>query len=181
VAQQQRLSQYRYQQERQGQLDQQRRRTLEQQRRIAQLRFQQEYFEHVRQDQFRLQSWRYAYAPPEYRYYRGGQYYEVNRYGADMLRQALNFGYQEGFRAGQSDRQDNWRADYQDAFAYQDATYGYSGYYVDLSDYSYYFREGFRRGYEDGYYGRYQYGSYSGGVLNLLDGVLRGLLDLRPY
>lgn len=105
----------------------------------------------------------------------------MNQYAADMLRQALNFGYQEGFRAGQSDREDRWQADYQNTFAYQDATYGYSGYYVDLNDYSYYFREGFRRGYEDGYNGRYQYGRYSGGALNLLDNVLRGLLDLRPY
>jgi hypothetical protein len=181
VAQQQRLQQYRYQQDQQWRLNQQRRAILERQRRNAQLRFQDEYLEHLRQDQFRLQSWRYAYAAPEYRYYRGGRYYEVNQYAADMLRQAVNFGYQEGFRAGQSDREDRWQTDYQDTFAYQDATYGYSGYYVDLNDYRYYFREGFRRGYEDGYYGRYQYGSYSGGVLNLLDSVLRGVLDLRPY
>jgi len=61
--------------------------------------------------------------------------------------------------------------------------FGYSGYYVGLGDYQYYFREGFRRGYEDGYYGRWQYGSYSNGVFSLLSGVLReswicGLLSL---
>jgi len=46
--------------------------------------------------------------------------------------------------------------------------YGYDGYYVDVTEYQYYFREGFRRGYEDGYYGRSQYGSYSGGKFAIL-------------
>ena len=53
-------------------------------------------------------------------------------------------------------------------YAYQDANYGYNGYYVDQDDYNYYFREGFRRGYEDGYYSRYQYGSYSNGNYSML-------------
>lgn len=43
---------------------------------------------------------------------------------------------------------------------------------MDLDDYSYYFREGFRRGYEDGYAGRYQYGRYVNGSYSLLDVVL---------
>jgi hypothetical protein len=67
-----------------------------------------------------------------------------------LLRQAVNYGYQEGFRAGEADRQDRWRSNYRDSYAYQDANYGYNGYYVDRGDYNYYFREGFRRGYEDG-------------------------------
>jgi len=50
-----------------------------------------------------------------------------------------------------------------------------------LGEYQYYFREGFRRGYEDGYYGRWQYGSYSNGVFSLLGGILQGILDLRPF
>jgi len=154
---------------------------LQQQRRLAQLRYEQRYLEHLREDQWRLQSWRYSYAPPEYRYYRSGSYYEVNRYAADELRQALRDGYEEGVRAGQSDRADGWGFNYQDSFAYQDSTFGYSGYYVGLGEYQYYFREGFRRGYEDGYYGRWQYGSYSNGVFSLLGGVLQGILDLRPF
>jgi hypothetical protein len=59
--------------------------------------------------------------------------------------------------------------------AYRDASYGYLGLYVDQSEYSYYFREGFRRGYEDGYYGRYQYGRYSNGSYSLLQGILQGI------
>ena len=154
---------------------------MQQQRRLAQLRYQQRYLDHLREDQFRLQSWRYSYAPPEYRYYRSGSYYEVNRYAADELRQALRDGYEEGVRAGQSDRADGWGFSYQESFAYQDSTFGYSGYYVGLGEYQYYFREGFRRGYEDGYYGRWQYGSYSNGVFSLLGGVLQGILDLRRF
>jgi hypothetical protein len=46
--------------------------------------------------------------------------------------------------------------DYRDCYAYQDANFGYDGYYEDQGAYNHYFREGFRRGYEDGYYSRYQ-------------------------
>ena len=96
-----------------------------------------------------------------------------------MLRQAVRNGYEEGVRAGMSDREDRWRASYQDSFAYGDASYGYSGYYVGLDDYRYYFREGFRRGYEDGYYGRYRYGTSSNGAFSILSGVLQTILNLQ--
>ncbi|HLF83289.1 MAG TPA: hypothetical protein VI837_03855 [Blastocatellia bacterium] len=152
---------------------------LERQRRQAQLRYQQRYLEHLREDRLRLDSWRYSYAPPLYRYYFGGRYYQANHYVADMLRQAVRYGYEQGVRAGQSDREDSWQFGYQDCYAYQDATFGYDGYYVNLDEYRYYFREGFRRGYEDGYYGRWQYGSYSGGVINLLGNVLLEILRLQ--
>jgi hypothetical protein len=52
---------------------------------------------------------------------------------------------------------------------------------VDLAEYQYYFREGFRRGYEDGYYGRYQYGSYSGGKYQILGNILGLILNLTRY
>ena len=123
---------------------------------MAQYRFQEEYLEHLRDQDRRLREERhdynndpYFYTAPIYRYNRGGSYYEINQYGADTLRQAVNYGYQEGFRAGQADRQDNWRPDYNQSYAYQDATYGYNGYYVDPEDYRYYFRQGFQRGYEE--------------------------------
>ncbi|MEK6408158.1 MAG: hypothetical protein AABN34_14450 [Acidobacteriota bacterium] len=181
LGQRQRLDQYRQQQIQQQRLDSQRRQILERERRVAQLRYQQRYFDRLRQDQARLRSWSYSYAPTQYRYNRGGRYYEVNNYGADMLRQAVRYGYEEGVRAGQSDREDRWRNNYQESFAYQDATAGYNGYYVDLPEYRYYFREGFRRGYEDGYYGRTRYGSNSNGVFSLLGNVLQGILNLQNY
>jgi hypothetical protein len=98
-----------------------------------------------------------------------------------MLRQAVRSGYEEGVRAGQSDREDRWRNNYQESFGYQDASVGYNSYYVDLPEYQYYFREGFRRGYEDGYYGRNQYGTYSNGAFSLLGNVLGAILNLQPY
>ena len=120
----------------------------------------------------------FFYTAPSYRYIRGGIYYETNQYGVDLLRQAVNYGYAEGFQAGQADRADGWRYSSRDSYAYQDASYGYSGYYVGLDDYSYYFREGFRRGYEDGYYRRHKYGSYNNNAHRVLDGILGGILIL---
>jgi flagellar biosynthesis/type III secretory pathway protein FliH len=121
----------------------------------------------------------YFYTASSYRYSRGGTYYETNQYGANSLRQALNYGYGEGFRAGQADRQDRWGSNYQDSYAYQDANYGYNGYYVDQDNYNYYFRQGFQRGYEDGYNSRYQYGRYSNGSYTMLAQLLSQILDLQ--
>jgi hypothetical protein len=149
---------------------------------MNQYRFQQLYWERLRQDRLRLQAQRqFVYSPYSWRYYRGGRYYMVNQYGADQLRRALNLGYEEGVRAGLADREDRWRFGYQDSWAYQDATYGYDGYYVDLPEYQYYFREGFRRGYEDGFYGRTRYGTYGNGVFNLIAGIAQGILNLQRY
>jgi hypothetical protein len=91
----------------------------------------------------------------------------------------VNHGYQEGFRAGRADRHDNWRFGYQDSFAWQDANFGFNGFYVDQSEYNYYFREGFRRGYEDGYYSRSRYGSFSGTGAIIAGAVLAGILGLQ--
>jgi flagellar biosynthesis GTPase FlhF len=184
--QQQQLTQYRQHLDQGQRVEQQHVAALQQQGRMAQYRYQQQYSEHVRQQQMSLQNDRhdynsdpYFYTAPNYRYNRGGRYYETNQYGADLLRQAVNYGYQEGFGAGQADRQDHWRSNYQASFAYQDANYGYGGYYVDQADYNYYFRQGFRRGYGDGYYSRYQYGSYSNGKYTILAGIMGGILDLQ--
>jgi flagellar biosynthesis/type III secretory pathway protein FliH len=146
------------------------------------LRYQQRYLERLRQDQLRLQNWRYNdYGASNYRYSRGGSYYETNQYGAQQLRQAINYGYEEGYRAGQADREDGWQPNYQDSYAYQDSTYGYDGYYVNVNEYQYYFREGFRRGYEDGYYSRSQYGRRSNGVYSILGTILSQILNLQSY
>jgi flagellar biosynthesis/type III secretory pathway protein FliH len=159
---------------------------LQQQRRMSQYRFQQQYVEHLREQQVRIQQERhdfnndpYFYTAPVYRYNRGGSYYEVNQYGADLLRQAVNNGYQEGFNAGQADREDNWRPDFQNSYAYQDALYGYDGYYLSPDDYQYYFRQGFQRGYEDGYNQQYQYGYQSNGSYGVLGNVLQVILNFQ--
>src|SRR5688500_20216875 len=80
-----------------------------------------------------------------------------------MLQRAIRDGYQQGFEAGQADRQDGYGFNAEEAYAYQDASYGYAGYYVDLSEYQHYLREGFRRGHEDGDHSRSIYGRDSNG------------------
>jgi len=190
--QQRRTAQFRQEQDQQRQrgLEQQRTEQLQQQRRTAQYRFQEDYLRRERQEQLRFENQRnrdydrdpYYYTAPIYRYQRGGNYYEINQYGADVLRQAVNYGYGEGFRTGQADREDRWHSDYQDSYAYQDANFGYDGFYVDRDDYNYYFREGFRRGYEDGYNSRYQYGRPAGNSYVVLDiqlSEILGFVSLR--
>jgi hypothetical protein len=158
----------------------QRQRALEQQRRLAQLRYQQRYLERLRRDQLRLQQWRYNdYGPYNYRYRRGSSWYETNRYGAEMLQRAIRDGYEQGFYAGRADREDGWGYNAEEAYAYQDASYGYDGYYVELNEYQYYFREGFRRGYEDGYYSRSRFGRYDNGNYSILGAILEGILGLQ--
>lgn len=115
-----------------------------------------------------------------WRVYRNGRYYETDNRGADLLRQAVNRGYQEGFRAGQYDRMNRRRGNYYGSSIYQSGNYGYQR-YVDSSQYRYYFQQGFQRGYQDGYNSRYQYGTYRNGVANILGNVLAGILNLRQY
>jgi hypothetical protein len=163
--------------------------SLRHQNRNEQYRSQQRYYDRMNQQRRYHDNHRnndyyrgsYQYSPVIYRYSRGGSYYYANRYQADLMRQAINYGYEEGYYAGRADRMDRWGFNYRDAYAYQDANYGYSGYYVDRGTYNYYFREGFSRGYEDGYYSRHRYGrSYNNGY-SLNDSVFRLILNLSNW
>jgi hypothetical protein len=184
--QQQRLVEQRKQETTQSRVWSQRDAELQKQNRTAQYRFEQQYQERRRQQ---IQAWNARsydyrndnrfYAPANYRYSYGGNSYQTNQYGADLLRQAVNSGYQQGYPAGQADRQDGWRTGgYQKSYAYMDGDFGYNGYYVNRGEYQHYFREGFRRGYEDGYNSRMQYGSGSGDDMSILAGVLSQILNL---
>lgn len=183
-AEQQRATQYRQRLDQQVRISQQRAALMQQQRRINEYRAQQQYLAQLRQQQVYLQNARnysndpYVRAAPSYRYAYSGYTRETNQYGADVLRQAVNYGYQEGVRFGQADRQDGLAADYRNSFAYQDANYGYSGNYVDQADYNYYFRQGFQRGYSDGYYSRSQYGTALNGSPSILTTLLSSILGL---
>ncbi|HNV83893.1 MAG TPA: hypothetical protein PLF92_05345 [Arenimonas sp.] len=186
VQQQQRVTQYRQNVAQRQNASRQHGMQLQQQKRMAQYNYQQQYYERMRQQQIRYQNERYDYnndpyfyTASSYRYNRGGRYYETNQYGASILRQALNYGYQEGMRAGRADQQDHWRYSYRDSYIYEDANYGYNGYYVQQDDYNYYFRQGFQRGYEDGYYGRRKYGRNNNGSDSLLSAVLITVLGLQ--
>lgn len=154
---------------------------------MAQYRYEQQYLQRLRQQQanwnarrYNPYNDRYFNTPASYRYEYGGGYRETNRYGADLMRQAVNYGYQEGLRAGRADRQDGWRPDYRGSYGYQDASYGYDGYYVDQDVYNHYFRQGFQRGYEDAYGNRYRHGRGDGnGNYAILGAVLSVILGLQ--
>ena len=154
---------------------------------MAQYRYEQQYQQRLRQQQANWNARRYNpyndqyfYTPASYRYAYGGGYRETNRYGADLMRQAVNYGYQEGLRAGQADRHDGWRGGYRSNFGYQDASYGYDGYYVEQGVYNHYFREGFQRGYQDSYSSNYRYGRRDGsGNYGLMAPVLAMILGLQ--
>ena len=183
---QQRAAVYKKQLDQQVKVVQKKTAVLEKQKRAAQLRAQQQYAAQLQQQQQRLQAERdyandpYISAPPAYRYVIAGSSRQTNEYGVEVLRQAVNTGYQQGYLAGQADRQDGWKSSYQSCPAYQDANYGYTGNYVAQSDYNYYFRQGFRRGYQDGYAASLQYGTTSNGTTSILTNVLTAILGLIP-
>ena len=154
----------------------------------AKLEAQRIQLEQQRQEQIRLQNMRNrnVYSNNNrnnnnrYRVYRNGSYYQTDNRGAELLRQAVNRGYQQGFRAGQSDRSNRRRNGYNNSSVYRSGNYGYQS-YVDSSQYQYYFQQGFQRGYQDGYNSRYQYGTNNNGSLNILGAILQGILNIQQF
>jgi hypothetical protein len=116
------------------------------------------------------------YSVPYYRYYRDGQYFTTSRYGGSLLQTAVNNGCQQGFAAGVADRNDRFGFFPTNSIIYQNASLGYSGMFVPSSDYNYYFRQGFRQCYRDGYYGR---ASSASGIVNAVLNSVLGLQYLR--
>jgi len=123
-----------------------------------------------------------------YRIYRNGAYYNTNGQGVELLRQAVNAGYQQGFDAGRNDRNSRRRGDWSNSSVYQTGTSGYQT-YVNRSQYQYYFRQGFQRGYQDGsnsqyaidHNGDYQYGARQGGTMSILSSILGSILNVQSY
>jgi flagellar biosynthesis/type III secretory pathway protein FliH len=181
----QRADQYKARLEQQMRDEQREREVLQQDRRAAQYAAQQRYEQELREQQRRSAIARdydrdpYIRTPHSYRYSVGGANRVTNQYGAEVLKRAVNYGYQQGHRAGEADHQDRWKANYQNSIGYRDADYGYDGNYVDLSDYNYYFRQGFQRGYDDGYNHRSEFGTSTAGVLGIAAAVLAGILVLK--
>src|SRR4051794_4789570 len=111
---------------------------------------------------------------------RNGRYYELQQNQADMLRQAVNAGYQQGYQAGRDSRTNHRRTRYQTMTVYREGTYGYSS-GVDQNLYQYYFQQGFQRGYQDGYSSRFRYGRDNGGTVTVLDNILNSIVRLQRY
>lgn len=119
-------------------------------------------------------------AQNRYRVYRNGSWYNTDNRGADLLRQAVNEGYRQGFNAGRNDRSRRVGLNWGGSNIYRSGTYGYRT-YVDRSQYQYYFRQGFERGYQDGYNSRYQYGTNNNGTVNILSSILGSILNIQRY
>lgn len=123
-----------------------------------------------------------------YRAYRNGRWYNTDHRGADLLRQAVNEGYRQGFNAGRADRSGSRVRGWSNSNVYRTGTVGYQN-SVDRGQYQYYFRQGFQRGYQDGsnsqyredYYGDYQYGTFDNGSPNILGTILNQILNLQSY
>lgn len=147
-------------------------------RRIAYARYRQDYDRRMRSFQVRYAP-RYYVRPAHYRYFHGGTWYSTSNYGADVLRQAVDWGYREGMRAGRADRYDGWAPEYRDSIAWRQGGFGYGGRYVSRADYAYYFRQGFQRGYDDGYFGRMQYGRYVDNDAVIAEAVIGTILGLQ--
>lgn len=157
---------------------------LQAQRRAnAQVAAQQRYAQQLQAEQARSRAVHnyttdpYVSSPPSYRYVYSGVSHTTNQYGVDQLRGAVNNGYSLGYQQGRADREDGASSNYRRSLAYADANYGYNG-YVGLGDYNYYFRQGFQRGYSDGYGSRLQYGSLTNGNASILSNIISGILGL---
>jgi hypothetical protein len=112
-----------------------------------------------------------------FRYTYNGRNFYTDQRGAALLRQAVNNGYQRGYRQGQLDRRYGRRNNYYGSTTYRSSLYGYQS-YVDRNQYQYYFQQGFQKGYEDGFYTRTRYGYRSGNAFNVLGSVLNAILNL---
>ena len=125
--QQQRAAEYKRQLDQQVTAIEQQNVQLQQQRRLSQLRAQQVYGAQLKQQQrdllaprnYATDSW--VSAPDTYRYVANGANRQTNQYGAEVLKQAVRSGYEQGYRAGQADQQDHSVSSYQGSFAYRDA------------------------------------------------------------
>jgi hypothetical protein len=121
-----------------------------------------------------------ASATNRYRVNRNGTYYETNNRGAELLKQAVNSGYQEGYRSGRNDRNRNRTIDYKVSSVYRKGNYGYQK-YVNSAQYQYYFRQGFERGYDDGFNTRFENGANTNGSVNILENILQSILTIESY
>jgi flagellar biosynthesis/type III secretory pathway protein FliH len=136
--------------------------------------------EKIQKQQQQIQKQQQKVARQQYRIYRNGSYYNTDNRGAELLRQAVNRGYQQGLTAGRSDRSGRRGMNWRNSRVYSSGNYGYQS-YVDSSQYRYYFQQGFERGYQDGYNSRYQYGSNNNGTFNILGSILSGILNIQQY
>jgi flagellar biosynthesis/type III secretory pathway protein FliH len=157
-----------------GQIARQQQRIVKQQQKVEQERLK------LEQERLRMERERLQARNNRYRVHRNGAWYNTDRRGADLLRQAVQEGYRQGFQAGMADSRNRRRMNWGGSNIYRSGTIGWQS-YVDRSQYQHYFQQGFQRGYQDGFNNRNQFGSNHSGGLNILGSILGQLLDIRQY
>ena len=105
-----------------------------------------------------------------------GSFYNTDRRGAEMLRQAVRAGYQAGFRAGVADASRRGRNRWDSSPDYRSADFGFQ-HGVDRGQYQRYFRMGFEQGYKAGISSRNHGVFTSGRVQNRHD--TRDMQDMQ--
>ena len=129
-----------------------------------------------------------AISSGRYRVVRNNRYYSTDHRGAELLRDAVNEGYRQGFNAGRADYNSNRRTGWSNSNVYRTGTIGYQN-SVDRRQYQYYFQQGFQRGYQDGsnseyqngYNGAFRYGTYDNGTPSILGTILNEILNIQSY
>ena len=116
-----------------------------------------------------------------YRITHEGRDYEMNYDGSELLKQSLNSGYQQGYQAGKEDHKAKRGEAFSESLIYQNATTDYQSDVVDLNLYQYYFREGFQRGYADGYKNQKQYGKSTNGIRFISDTISQEILNIQQF
>jgi flagellar biosynthesis/type III secretory pathway protein FliH len=158
-----------------GQIARQQERIIKQQQKVEKERLKLEQ-ERLRMERERMQ----ARNSNRFRVYRNGSWYNTDRRGADLLRNAVQEGYRQGFQAGVTDRRNRRGLNWGGSNVYRSGTFGWQS-HVDRGQYQHYFQQGFQRGYQDGFNNRNQFGSNNNGGLNVLSSILGQLLDIRQY
>ena len=127
-------------------------------------------------------------AAGRYRANRNGRWYNTDQRGAELLRNAVNEGYRQGFIAGRSNMTNNRRGSWSNSNIYRSGNMGYQA-NVDRRQYQYYFQQGFQRGYQDGSNrqyannrnGTFQYGTYENDQPSILSTILNEVLNIQSY
>lgn len=144
----------------------------------AQRRAQQEYAEYRRTAGYNNRYTNRMGGSRWYRLNRGGTYYNVDQRQYQLLQNAVNQGYRQGYNAGVNDRRyGRDEGYYYNNSMYRSGTYGYQS-YVARDQYQYYFQQGFERGYQDGINSTYRYGYRTNNGLNILGNVLSTILQI---
>jgi hypothetical protein len=99
-------------------------------------------------------------------------------YVDDVYRQAYDYGYEQGYLAGQQEARYDRNAAYEDQNPYGYDDYLYDGYSVSLGQNRYYLNEGYDNGYREALQGRNDYELDSGGDFDLVSLLINGVLGM---